>query len=238
MAKKKSQSAKILFIIIGTLLVGFVIGFYFQSKTMSKDVSDYKNRIDQREADIDLILEGRARIADSNETEYTFADFGLYSPLFEGKKLINTTYWYRDSNIINSVIELTENIQAEVWLFEEDKSSSNQLGRNYAIFSGYENYSLLPTLVSDLISDSSEKFVNTKGLEFFWMYSMGPKGEIYAVSANYYSKYSPLGGPAFYQFTKGGFGTVENLNKNSTVVIQAKRDLQDVINQVNYQNKN
>lgn len=186
-SKKSLHSSKI-FLAIIFIFIGIVIGYVVQEKKVEeKDVL-----LAQKDEEAQLILEDRGRLDGKDVSEYSFADFGLYSSLFEGKTMYNNYYWYRGYEVIERSIDLENDMFADVWQYEKN----GDLG----IFSGYENYGLYNLSENSLKEKSEGEYVNLDGVEMFWTTDYYPGGK--TVYLNYRQGYSPSGKLALFRIGK------------------------------------
>jgi len=186
-SKKSLHSSKI-FLAIIFLLIGIVIGYIIQGKK----IEEKDKLLSQKDEEAQLILEDRGRLDGEDTTEYSFADFGLYSPLFEGKQSENEYYWYRGDQIVGRFMPLENDIFVQVWQYEK--------GADRAIFGGYENYINGATSVQKIIESAQGEYVIADGIKMFWTTNLYPGGK--TVYLNYNQNYSPSGKPALFRIGK------------------------------------
>lgn len=186
-SKKPLHFSKI-FLAVIFLLIGIVLGYVIQAKK----IEEKDALLAQRDEEAQLILKDRGRLDGKDTSEYSFADFGIYSPLFEGKTMHTNYYWYRDHEIVERSIDLENDMFADVWQYEK--------GGDGAIFGGYENYFNNATSLQKINESSEGEYVNPDGLEMFWTTDYYPGGK--TVYVNYKQGYSPSGKSALFRVGK------------------------------------
>lgn len=186
-SKKPLHFSKI-FLAIIFLLVGIFIGYSIQEKK----IEEKDKLLIKKDEETQLILKDRGRLDGKDTSEYSFADFGLYSPLFEGKTVSNNYYWYRGHEVIERSIDLDNDMFVEVWQYDK--------GADGAIFGGYENYFHNATSLQKINESSEGEYINPDGIEMFWTTNLYPGGK--SIYLNYRQQYSPSGKPALFRIGK------------------------------------
>lgn len=219
------------------LVLGFYSGFRYQEikdqteKTLllaQKDqlITNYQNQLKVKDEENNLIMEDRGKPVKNSESKYEFRDFGIYSPLFEGKTIFSDYIWYRGKYVIDKRIDLTDknypwtDIMAEVWEFEGDQT----------IFGGDENYEYHAIRLDDIKSKWKEKYVNRQNLLMYWSYGYGPK-VIEAVFLDFYQNFSPSGNPILFRIRKIGLNAI---SENDPSVLKAKEEIKKIADTVNF----
>lgn len=100
---------------------------------------------------------------------FSFNEFGIYSPKFEGKEITTNVFKYHEKEIKQKTIKVEDNLYAEVWEFEpsDNKTVNNP---NHAVFFGFENYSHIATPLAELKNNWEEPFTNTNSVNFSHYY--------------------------------------------------------------------
>lgn len=228
--------------IIILLIILPVIGFFWgtQYKQTAKNVPSTQNKNDEgskqlaeKEEEIKLCIQDSASVGNSSKATYTFKDFGVYSPSFEGKEIESQVYKYKRQNITRKELVLEQDEQkilaagVIIWEYSSvDGTLAGHPNQAYVIFGGYENYGVHPTII-DLNTKDNEGYTNLKNIKMVWGYGDCPKS-ICRVTLSFFSKYTPNGHPIYVQLWVDNPGYIGESGLNSPGVNQAKEQLKKI----------
>lgn len=185
--------------------ITFYIGLQVQNSAeierKNTELKQLKERLKENEEEIQLLILDSGKYLRQYKNTYTYADFGIYSPLFEGQEITNMVYNYKRQTITQKSLALQDKSKnsfgVNVWEYTSSKGTSNQSLENFVIFDGYENYALSPHTISDIVASWKESYTNSNGIKMYWSYGRAPKGAIYAVYLEFLHIYPPNGHPSF-----------------------------------------
>lgn len=203
------STAFALILFVALPIIAYYLGTQNQDKKelINKDaqIQQLKKQLDEKEEEIQLAIENRGKVQKTFESTYNFDDYGIYSPLFEWKKVQNTVYQYKGNTITAKTILVAEDkgtriseTKVTVWEFEKSKKYgySSDPQENFATFDGYENYGVRPNYLTDIMAKWKDSYTNKNGIKMYWSYSGGPKGDVvHAVYLEFYQRYTPDGNP-------------------------------------------
>lgn len=237
MSNQKGFSAPLIVLLIVLPLVGFFLGTkYKQTGNIpigQNNVNECSKQLAEKEEEIKLCVQDSASVGDSSKTPYAFKDFGLYSPLFEGKEVENQVYKYKRQNITRKELVLEQDEQKNstagviIWEYSSiDGTLAGDPNQSYVIFGGYENYGVHPTVIDPNPKDK-EGYTNPKNIKMVWGYEYCPKS-ICRVTLSFFSKYTPSGHPIYVQLWVNNPGYLKESGSNSPGINQAKDQLKKI----------
>lgn len=200
--------AALCFIIIP--FITFYIGLQVQNSASTErknaELEQLQEKIKENEEEIQLLILDRGKYLRQYNNKYTYADFGIYSPLFEGQEVTNMVYTYKRQTITQKSITLQQDkrenkFYVTLWAFENKNNPSNEITNDFVIFDGYENHTLSPTRVSDIMASWKDSYKNANDIPMYWSISTLPKGQAYAINLEFLQKYPPSGHPSLVRLS-------------------------------------
>ncbi|MBP9691481.1 hypothetical protein KBD81_05390 [Candidatus Woesebacteria bacterium] len=226
-----------LFLFIALPIIGFAIGIQYtaaistEEDTSSTETSS-QMQVKALEEELQAVLDDRAQLVSTTKETYNKEEFGLYSPLIEGKEIEVRTYKYKTQTIKAKSIEIDDSTGVVFWEYGEYYYPYEELPELFAIFDGYENYAYHAELISDIQNSWDEKYKTRNGLEMFYGYHAAPKS-IGSVSLSAYFRNFPNYTSFKPTFVRIWNTKIENYpqttGQNDPSVLKAKKGLNDIV---------
>lgn len=229
----KSSKLPVLILSLMFFVVGLFLGMSFQkvrdNRVLQATKEDFENNIKNINEEFDLAIDDRGKFLSSVRAPYTNEWFGIYSPLFEGKEMVENVYKYKKSVITERTIELgIEGNQAfgiSVWEFG-GKNENTQV-----IFDGYENYALHANKISDVASERDGSYTSSEKMKFNWNYGYAPRLHLVAVYLESLSRHYKSGNSIFIRLY---YNNLYAPDKNDASVLRGMEKLKEVADTIPY----
>ena len=254
-----------LLLILILLLVGGCIYFYAQLLNLEKKLASSNYFLKKTESELeftkkklDSAIHKYSITTQQGEKDYSFEEFGWYSPFFEGQTIATTDYWYAGSTIQKKSIQYTSQEQLEyswnisIWQVSEnvnlpDMTQTHISKVDFPIFSGYEGgYFWLSEFLSSCTYSSEgyscagkEQIITAQGYRAYRNYSYAPK-HIAGVNAYIYETTS-LGNQSLIEIFVPVYsdGLVsQDEAQNHPAVLAAKQKLTDILDSLSKNKEN
>lgn len=234
---QKGFASPVIILLIILPLVGFFLGTQYKQTGKLPSVQNGNNecskQLSDKEEEVKLCVQDSASVGDASKAGYTFKDFGVYYPSFEGKEIESQTYKYKRQNIARKELVLEQDEQKNptagviVWEYSSiDGTLAGDPNQSYVIFGGYENYGVHPTTIDPNPKDK-ESYANSKNIKMVWGYEYCPKS-ICRVTLSFFSKYTPSGHPIYVQLWANNPGYLKETGSNTPGINQAKDQLKKI----------
>jgi len=186
--KKNLLIALLIFCIIFISLAAFILGRHYErnkqeavikriATKLNASQTEYKKNISTLEKELSSWRNDTGILLESKTEKYRLDNVFIYSPLFENKPVIQTTYKYKDRTIIHKSL-IIDNSLSGIDIWEYHTNTDEELGSapdNFVTFDGYENYSLRGFALKDRIKQWQKSYTTKEGYKMYQDYVYVPK---------------------------------------------------------------
>lgn len=164
------------------VLLGIIIGLNYNSKklknqgTAEKPATENAKCVNPYADEITGYFSlGNGKLISKVNENYSREKLGVYSPLLEGKSVEINTYNYKSKTIIEKNIKLDDYSSLSIWQYDDFKGFAGEKVEDFAIFRGYENYSLSAEPVKNIIDSWCDLYETKNKIKMYYEYFMTPK---------------------------------------------------------------
>lgn len=224
----------VLFLIAAGFFIGKKYQLNIQDEKVLKAQKECGEQIKEIKDELEAAIDDRAQLVNTSRQDFKRENFGVFSPLLEGKEVEIWNYKYKTKNIVQKRIEIDDYSGVEIWEYVSSYYSTEG-PKDFAIFGGYENYAHQATPVNEIKENWEESYKTENGIEMFYGYEYTPKS-IGVVTLSSYHDYFPNfreSKPSLVRiwYSKiGGFPT----SKNDSSVLEAKVELNKIADTLVY----
>lgn len=234
--KKKSQGKKFA---IGALLVFifFILYLAIDLQNSKKQVAQLKQDLQNNEKEINSLLTGKAEpeLSPKATTEpYSFSNFGVESPLFEGKEITVKKYTYKRNVFLKKTLEISGATPKET-IYVATSQNIGTIKNAASIGPIFFQPDWEWTNVIDernMLDDNDGTYRTLTGITMYWK-NTGFSGSVLNTKLLFLKNYSPMGVPIFAEISSAG---VEDANyartQNAPSMQQGMRNVEKVANTI------
>lgn len=176
-----------------------------------------KQALLEKEQDIEILIQDKAKIVRESRRPYSFEKFGIYSPYFPGKEVRSIVYSYKRNTIKQMILELPQegtediSIQIEVWEFADTRQLDSE-SKDLIIFDNWRN----PVSLSKLKERWEDPYINLNSIYMYRAFDL-----VAPLNITYYLEFmqtnSPMSHPILVRFS-----VVSELLPNKAVLVGKK----------------
>lgn len=164
--------------------------------------------------------------------KYSFSNFGIDSPLFDGKSVNVVELSFKRNIFHQNTLELKDSetnklVYVVTWTTTGPVKNALTLTPTF-LDPAWEG--TIPTTLDDLQKASKHIYQSKEGYTAYETYQIYPSGEIYGVSFTFFKKYSPSGS-LFAQISTRVDGTPSK-NTETSNVVAARSILKRIIDKI------